>query len=79
MRSVLFRARWPFSKADVAVLLARIQTLTDDPRPLGCEKLAGMERYRIRQGVYRIPNEIHDRELIITVVKIGHHKDVYRK
>lgn len=63
---------------DVARILARIQFLRDDPRPAGCEKLSGQERYRIRQGVYRILYEIADDKLIVTVVKVAHRKHAYR-
>ncbi len=55
-------------KADLAALLARIQSLAENPRPPGCEKLSGQERYRVRQGTYRSLYEINDRELIVTVV-----------
>lgn len=64
---------------DVARLLDRISTLIDDPRPAGCEKLSGLERYRIRQGDYRIVYEIQDHRLMVLVVKIGHRKDVYKE
>ena len=59
-------------KRDVKRILARMDALTADPRPLGCEKLSGQERYRVRQGVYRIIYEIVDDRLIVTTVKIGH-------
>lgn len=49
----------------------------DDPRGLGCEKLSGQERYRVRQGVYRIIYEIVDERLVVTVVKVGHRGAVY--
>ncbi|MEE4303561.1 MAG: type II toxin-antitoxin system RelE/ParE family toxin [Wenzhouxiangella sp.] len=65
-------------KRDVKRILQRVESLRDDPRPAGCEKLSGQERYRIRQGVYRILYEILDRRLIVTVVKVGHRKQVYR-
>jgi mRNA interferase RelE/StbE len=64
--------------ADVARLLARIQALAENPRPPGCEKLSGLPRYRIRQGVYRIVYEIQDEQLVVLVVKVGHRRDVYR-
>ncbi len=63
---------------DVVRLLARIEALAEDPRPPGCEKLSGLPRYRVRQGVYRIVYEIQDEVLLVLVVKIGHRKDVYR-
>jgi mRNA interferase RelE/StbE len=65
-------------KADVKRILLRIRLLTDDPRPVGCEKLSGQERYRVRQGIYRIVYEIDDKILIVLVVKVGHRRDVYR-
>lgn len=63
---------------DVKRILKRIQALADDPRPVACEKLSVQERYRIRQGVYRIIYEIQDQKLIVMVVKIGHRREVYR-
>jgi mRNA interferase RelE/StbE len=46
--------------------------LADDPRPQGCEKLSGKDKYRIRQGDIRIVYEIADHEFTVTIVKIGH-------
>ena len=63
---------------DVARILDRVQMLAVDPRPLGSEKLSTRERYRVRQGVYRIIYEIRDDELVIIVVKVGHRGGVYR-
>lgn len=65
------------SNQDVARILSRIEALASDPR-LGAEKLSGQERYRIRQGIYRIIYEIVDQELIVTIVKVGHRRDVYK-
>lgn len=59
-------------------IVARIQDLAQDPRPPGAEKLSGQERYRIRQGDYRILYEIEDDILRIMVVRVGHRRDVYR-
>ena len=67
-----------FPKQDVKRIMQRIQSLTNDPRPPGCEKLSSLERYRVRQGVYRILYEIKDARLIVLVVKVGHRRDVYR-
>jgi len=63
---------------DVARILSRIRALANEPRPEGCEKLSGEDRYRVRQGVYRIVYEIKDDVLTVTVVKIGHRQDIYR-
>jgi len=65
-------------RKDQIRLLQRISALADDPRPPGCKKLSGQERYRLRQGNYRILYEIEDDRLIITVVKVGDRRDVYR-
>ena len=59
-------------------IIKQIGLLADDPRPHGCSKLSGYDRYRIRQGSYRIVYGIEDDELVVYVVKIGHRKDVYR-
>jgi len=68
----------PIPNKDVSRILQRIEELRENPRPIGSEKLSGQERYRIRQGVYRIIYEVADKQLIVTVVKIGHRKDVYK-
>lgn len=52
--------------------------LPADPRPHGVEKLGGQERYRVRQGDYRIAFEIEDEVLTVIAVKIGHRRGVYR-
>ena len=65
-------------KGDLARILERISVLAEDPRPAGCEKLTGGERYRVRQGDYRIVYSIQDDRLEVWVVKVGHRRDVYR-
>ncbi len=65
--------------ADVQRILARIETLRDDPRPTGSEKLAAQERYRLRQGDCRILYTVADAEVVVEIVKIGHRRDVYRQ
>ena len=65
-------------KKDLVKILERIEALAEDPRPPGCEKLTGQQRYRLRQGRYRILYSIQDDELTIWVVKVGHRKDIYR-
>jgi mRNA interferase RelE/StbE len=63
---------------DRSPMVARIEALAQNPRPPGCEKLSGEEKYRLRQGDYRILCEIVERELIVTVVRVGDRRDVYR-
>ncbi|MYC27775.1 MAG: type II toxin-antitoxin system RelE/ParE family toxin [Nitrospira sp. SB0662_bin_26] len=65
-------------KADRQRIVARITALADNPRPTGCKKLSGFERYRIRQGSYRIVYAIEDDRLVVYVVKIADRKSVYR-
>lgn len=59
-------------------IVRRIAALAKDPRPPGCEKLSGQEKYRVRQGDYRILFAVDDEGLTVVVVKIGHRRDVYR-
>ncbi len=66
-------------RADVRRILARIEALREEPRPVGSEKISAQERYRLRQGNYRILYTIEDSELVVEVVKIGHRRDVYRE
>jgi mRNA interferase RelE/StbE len=66
-------------KADLRRVVARLQGLAERPRPPGCEKLSGEERYRIRQGDYRIVYAVDDEARSIEVVKIGHRREVYRR
>jgi len=64
---------------DVARILQRTTKLQENPRPVGSEKLSGQERYRIRQGLYRIIYELKDELLVVTVVKVAHRKHVYKR
>ena len=65
-------------QVDIQRILGAINSLADDPRRAGAEKLSGQERYRVRQGRYRILYEIIEDEVVIVVVKVGHRRDVYR-
>ncbi len=66
------------TKADRRRIISRIESLAEDPRPPGALKLSGLDRYRIRQGRYRILYTIEDSVLLVHVIKIGDRKDVYR-
>ena len=65
-------------KKDRQRIVRKIRQLAEDPRPPGCQKLSGRDRYRIRQGSYRILYSIEDDRLIVYVVKVGHRSEVYR-
>jgi mRNA interferase RelE/StbE len=65
-------------KKDLKKILQRIDLLAENPRPPGSQTLSAQERYRIRQGYYRIVYSIQDDELTVWVVKVGHRKDIYR-
>lgn len=67
------------SKADRLRIVTKIQGLATNPRPNGSEKLAGYDdRYRVRQGNYRVVYLIDDKAGAVTIYKIGHRRDVYR-
>ena len=65
-------------KKDVKRILSAIQKLADEPRPPQAKKLSGQDRFRIRQGNYRILYTIEDTRLVVCVVKVGNRRDVYR-
>ena len=67
------------AKSDRQRIVAKIRTLARDPRAPGSEKLAGYaDRYRMRQGKFRIIYLIDDHRGEVTIFKVGHRKDVYR-
>jgi mRNA interferase RelE/StbE len=59
-------------------IVTRIRGLASEPRPHGSEKLSGEEKYRVRQGTYRVLYTIDDEAGEVVVVKIAHRRDVYR-
>ena len=59
-------------------VVKRIRGLATNPRPPGSEKLSGQERYRVRQGDYRVIYSIDDEGQSVVIVKIGHRREVYR-
>jgi mRNA interferase RelE/StbE len=65
-------------KQDRRRVVERISKLAEDPRPPGSEKISGQDKYRVRQGRYRILYAIADQDLLVQGVKVGHRKDVYR-
>jgi mRNA interferase RelE/StbE len=67
----------PIPNKDVRFILQHIEQLANDPRPPGAKKLTGKEKYRVRQGNYRILYTIEDEIVTVTIIKVGHRRDVY--
>jgi mRNA interferase RelE/StbE len=65
-------------KKDLPKIIKRIQSLAQNPRPRGSQKLSHKDEYRVRQGDYRIVYSVDDEVLEVNVVKIGHRREVYR-
>jgi len=65
-------------KKNLLKIIKRIQSLAENPRPAGSQKLSARQLYRIRQGDYRIVYSIDDKDSIVDVVKIGHRREVHR-
>ena len=77
-RESVYKDLHAIPKTDLKKILSRIERLAEDPRPAGCQKLTGADLFRVRQGVYRIVYSIHDRTMVIHVVRVGHRREVYR-
>jgi len=65
-------------KKELLKIIERIRSLEENPQPFSCEKLSTQERYRIRQGNYRIVYSIDDDGRAVEIFKIGHRREVYR-
>ncbi len=65
-------------KKNLLKIIKHIQSLAENPRPAGSQKLSSREQYRIREGDYRIIYSIDDVQLVVDVVKIGHRREVHR-
>ncbi len=63
--------------SDIKRILSRIDALAENPRAEDCIKLSGQERYRVRQGSYRIIYEINDGRLVVLVIAVGRRTSVY--
>ena len=66
------------TRKDRRRIVDRIRALADDPRPPGCRKLSGADKYRVRCGDYRIVYSVDDDSSAVHVVKVGHRREVYR-
>jgi len=65
-------------KKDIRRILSAIRALGDNPRPPGAKKISGQDRYRLREGNYRILYSIEDDRLTVCVVRVGDRRAVYR-
>ena len=68
----------PIPEKDQVRILQAIQTLVEDPFPPNSKKLSGQERYRLRQGNYRVLYEVNGDRLIIVIVRIKHRREAYK-
>lgn len=66
------------NRQDQSRIISAIQALADNPRPQGCQKLSGRLAWRVRIGSYRVIYEIHDDQLRVLVITIGHRREVYK-
>ncbi len=57
---------------------SKIADLGANPRPPGCRKLRERAGWRVRAGDYRILYEIDDAASVVTVLEVGHRREVYR-
>jgi mRNA interferase RelE/StbE len=64
-------------KKDLRRLVERILSLGEEPRPHGCQKLSAQERYRIRQGDYRVVCSVDDAGRTVEIFKVGHRSEIY--
>ena len=56
----------------------RINALRDEPRPPDAKRLGGSDGlWRVRTGDFRIVYSVKDEKLLIIVITVGNHKDVY--
>jgi|JFJP01.1.fsa_nt_gi mRNA interferase RelE/StbE len=66
-------------KTMIKRLLEQIDLLAENPRPLTCKKLQGMENfYRVRVADYRVIYSIEDNVLKIEIIRIGHRRNIYQ-
>ena len=66
------------TRQDRRRVVSRIESLADNPRAPGCQKLSGADKYRVRQGRYRILYAIQDDRLVVAVVRVAHRREAYR-
>jgi mRNA interferase RelE/StbE len=65
-------------QSDYQKVISAIQDLMHTPRPRGIEKVKSTGLWRIRQGGYRIIYAIDDDAHLVTIVRVGHRREIYR-
>ncbi len=65
-------------KDDFNAVLGNVKDLANTPRPKGVEKIKSAGLWRIRQGDYRIIYSIDDGQKTVTILRIGHRREIYR-
>lgn len=78
LRRLAQQALEKLPKSDFQAVIEAIKGLAQTPRPRGIEKVKSTELWRIRQGDYRIIYAINDNEHLVTVVRVGHRREIYR-
>jgi mRNA interferase RelE/StbE len=78
LRRQVQRAMDKLPKSDFQAVIEAIKDLGRTPRPRGIEKVKSTGLWRIRQGDYRIIYAIDDNEHLITIVRVGHRREIYR-
>ena len=64
---------------DRVTIAKRFDGLAQEPRPSGVKKLEGSDDvYRLRVGDYRVLYTIQDRVVTVSIVRVGHRRDIYR-
>ncbi len=58
-------------------IVGRIDALSEDPQNVDFKKLIGMPYFRLRVGDYRVIFNIDYQKKKITIIKVGHRKNVY--
>ncbi len=72
------RALDKLPKTDFQAVVEAMKELAQTPRPRGVEKVKTTGLWRIRQGNYRVIYGIDDSQQLVTVVRIGHRREIYR-
>ena len=78
LRRIAQRALDKLPPRDFSAVLETVKALADSPRPKGVEKIKSVGLWRVRQGDYRVVYSIDDSQRRVTIVRIGHRREIYR-